>query len=333
MEFDNENVSDLDTDLENEIENENPDIQDDDVDGETELETPSEELPPTEPIVEEWKPDFNYKAYGEERVMDEWAHGLVTKDNHEQMRSLFEKSGGFDVIKEKYDKTRTDYDSLNQTYSEVNSKYTNMVNSITMLERQMQAGDYDSVFKTLGLTDQELAKHVLAKYEYQQMDANQRAEVDRQNQLARDYAMSQQQLNQIQETHQQTVRSQHEMEMTRVFSDPQIAPAIEAYNARVSDPEAFRNFVYQQGAYMEQQTGRIPTVQEVVQKSIAMLGLQNPTPAPAAEQTNNQQPNNEPPVVQRKVPPSQFKGASGPVKRKVRTIADLEDEYSKEYGN
>jgi hypothetical protein len=102
---------------------------------------------------EQFTPDFTYKAYGQIKEMPEWAQSLVNKDNHDEVKSLFEKAGGFEHLKEYSKGIEGEYKNLQQNYTELDQVRNEVVNAI-------QTKNLDKAFEALNLDENTLFEWV-----------------------------------------------------------------------------------------------------------------------------------------------------------------------------
>jgi hypothetical protein len=272
-----------------------------------------------ETVVEEFTPNYKYKAYGKEYEVEDWAKPLLNKDTQPHLIKLFEKAGGFEPLKSSYESTKQELGTYRTAYSELDAARNQIVTS-------MERGDLGSVFKILGLDNNQIREFVKQQLIYEGLPPEQKREIDERNQLTQSQHLYQEQLRQQQEYTQSLVMEKHEMEIKFAFENPKYAPLIASYNQKAGDPNAFRAVMDRIGAYEFNINNRNISVVEAIEQAAKMLGLENqpamPTgQAPVGNQTQSRTPSPKPIIVPN--------GASSetPMKKRPMSIADLEKEY------
>ncbi len=277
-----------------------------------------EAAPESQPVVEEFTPSYKYKAYGKEFEMDEWARPLLNKDTQPHLTKLFEKAGGFEPLKENYKSLESQFGNYKSAYDELHGVRNQIVSGI-------EKGDMKSVFKLMGVKDEQVMDYVKAQLEYQALPADQKRQIEERNQLIQYQQMQAQQLNEHQGMVQDLVMQKHELELMTNFNSPKYAPLIETYNQRMGDGNAFKSAVDKVGAYEFHSTGRSMSVPEAIEGAIRMLGLNDyaqniPGNSPQAASVQNNRPAPKPIVT--------VNGSSmSPVKKRPMSVTDLENEY------
>lgn len=269
----------------------------------------------SQPVVEEFIPNYKYKAYGKEFEMDEWARPLLTKDTAPHLTKLFEKAGGFEPLKESYKSLEGEFGNYRTAYDELHGVRNQIVSGI-------EKGDLGGVFKLMGVKDEQVMDYVKAQLEYQALPLEQKRQIDERNQLIQYQQMQAQQLNEHQSMVQDLVMQKHELEVMTNFNSPKYAPLIETYNQRMGDGNAFKGAMERIGAYEYHTTGRSISVPEAIDGAIRMLGLtqNNPDQSPQQASVQNIRPTPKPIVT--------VNGSSmSPVKKRPMSVSDLENEY------
>ena len=298
------------------------------------IETVNEELPTEEPKVldedgneveaqTEWTPDFKYKAYGKEYEIPEEYRGFINQENYDSFKKLFEKSGGFEPLKEKYEGLKSTHTEIEEKFNQTQTEYDNIVNAINSVEQNINNGDFEQVFKTLNISEDALFQYVADRIAYKNMSPEERQNVDQTLNLRRQNELLQSQTAYQQQMYEQTLRNQHEMEVNMLLHQPQYQEVISGYNDKVKDPNAFRNIFEAIGSQEFTRTGQQPMLQDVFQKTINYLGLNQaevtPTEAIQTEsiQTNVSTPSPKP------IPTHKGSGVT-PIKKQFNSFEELE---------
>ena len=289
--------------------------------------TPAIETAPVDqvvaPVVEEFTPNYKYKAYGKEFEIDEWARPLLNKDTQPHLVKLFEKAGGFEPLKERYESTTQELGTYKTAYTELDGVRNAILENVNK-------GDLGNVFKIMGVKDEQVMDYVRSRLEYQNMPPEQRRQIDERNQLTQRESLYQQQLQEQQQYTQNLIMEKHELELQTNFSSPKYAPLISSYNQRAGNENAFRAAVEKVGAYELHVNNKNISVAEAIEGAIQMLGLQHDAGQAPVQIPQDQAPqvangNNRPapkPIVVANG------SSSTPVKKRPMSINDLKKEYS-----
>jgi hypothetical protein len=278
-------------------------------------------------VVEEFTPNYKYKAYGKEYEIDEWARPLLNKDTQPHLTKLFEKAGGFEPLKERYQTLEQEFGTYKNAYTELDQVRNEILANI-------QKGDLNSVFRAMGINNDQIKNYVRKQLEYEGLPAEQKQAIDRQHQLESQQTLFQRQLQEQQLVAQELMMQKHELEVMHTFSNQKYANLIETYNQRAGNDQAFRSVVDKIGAYEYTVNGRNMPVAEAVEQAIQLLGLNavevsnGPQAAnvnaPANSLSNKPQPK---PIV---VPSG---SSSVPVKKAVSTWEDLKRAQKEAFEN
>jgi hypothetical protein len=268
-------------------------------------------------VEEVFTPNYKYKAYGKEFEMDEWARPLLSKDTQPHLTKLFEKAGGFEPLKERYQTLEQEFGNYKNAYTELDQVRNHILSSV-------QKGDLGSVFQSMGINNEQIKNYVRKQLEYEGLPPEQKQAIDRQHQLEHQQHLFQRQLQEQQHVTQELMMQKHEIEIVHTFSSPKYAGLIENYNQRAGNDQAFRSVVDKIGAYEFTVNGRHMPVAEAVDQAIQLLGL-NATEVPQGPQAYSQHTNghthsNRPqpkPII---VPSG---SSAAPVKKAVSTWEDL----------
>jgi hypothetical protein len=292
-------------------------------------EEPIEGEPTPEP---EFAPSYAYKAYGEEKEMDEWARGLITPDNQEHMTKLFSRAGGFDTLKDKYEKQKETYTGLESQFSESRSTLNGITDQRDRLIKAVEMGNYRDVFATLDISEEKILDYAEAKV--RAMHDQSTPQFDQQydqmtSQMNHDFERKQ-----FEQQREQFSVQQHDLEVNTVFTRPDIAPLINEYNTRIGQPDAFRGLVEQVGFSELQRTGEHISVNDAVEKAKMMAGLGLTQSAPMmTEQPLETNKMELPKTKVAPIPNFEGSGNQAPIKQRPRSIEDIQKEYNELYRN
>lgn len=318
------------TEVTTEIENENAtsDPVNDEIVTKQEQADSKTDQPQTE-VEDEWKPDFKYKAYGEEKEMDEWVRAHVNKENYEQFTKLFSRAGGFDIAKEKLEAERSRVQEFEERFGTINEEFGEIQVQRDRLVKSIETGNMREMYNILGVNEDAILSYA------EELVAAKMGDQTQQQMFEQKYEQKTQQLEsefekqKFESERQKFMQEQHEWEMQNTFSRPDVSPVIEEYNSRANDPNAFKNVVQQIGLNEYYTSGKNISVMEAVERAKQMLGLTGQTPQ--KQQPENPQPeDNVQPIKKEKpkaIPNFGGSGSTTPVKKRPMRISDLENEY------
>lgn len=272
---------------------------------------PAETTPETTPTdpneqqpQDDYKPDFKYKFLDEEREFPENIRPLIkNKDQENVVRDLLSRSDGLEVVLDSRERMKKDYEELNKLHSETQNKLKDHQRAWDEVKYYKQTNNLSSLFKRLGISNQQLNAHMDEQYRYETADVNERAQIERQRLLQErnfnDFN-EQQRLRdeneklqaQMKEREDAEKRRNEEMQLqaqTRVVNeinqgihaDAGIKKFADEYNKRAGIADKFQRDVFANGYYMSNTTGRVPTGVEALQFTLKTLGYQNGQAGPA----------------------------------------------------
>lgn len=285
----------------------------------TSEDTPTEEETPTEPEAPKYEPNLKYKAYGEEKEFEEWAHGLVNEENEAQFRSMFEKAGGFETLKGNFKELETTHTTLQGNYNELNQVRNDLVNAV-------ESGNLHKAMEILDINDEKLFKYAQERINYHEMSQTDRQVYDARYEAERKNQVLERQLAQQKEMQEQMFMNNHNMNMQTAISNPEVAPLIQQYNTAFGSADAFANRVaeignaaHARGEYLAPQDAVRMAIDSVRPLLANVVAPQTPAPQTA-------QPETPQPVTPAPVAPPTLNGTSSQavVKKTFGSLEELE---------
>lgn len=268
-----------------------------------------------------YQPNFKFKAYGQEYEIPEFVRQAVKDQATEkQLKEIFEKAYGLEVMKPKLEKSRTDL-------GQVQSEYKRLKNNTNQLGMYIQNRDFDSFFDALKVPVKDLQSWMLMRLQEQELPPHAQAEIQRARQIQRDnYSL----YNRNQELSETALGQQEQakiQELQSVFTRPDVQAVMSSFDQR-QGAGSFEREVIRRAAMEEQLYGkRDVSAEAVVNDLLAMLGGQtgaNNAPVPPAFQPpqgngQGQTPaTGKPPVI-----PNVGGKNSSPAKKLPRSLDDL----------
>jgi hypothetical protein len=209
---------------------------------------------------EAYTPNLTYKVYDEEREIDDWAKPLInSKETEEQFRSLFSKAGAVEQMTAKRERQL-------EEFNELSSNHERIMGIVSQAKQDLNNGDMDSVFQTLGIPEQQVYKWVLDKINYQNLPPEQRQVLDEKSQYQKrttELERSNQMLEQNWQNEQVQARTR---ELDWEMNNSEVEDAARAFDTRMGRKGAFRDEVIRHGVADYQITGSDMPVRQAIQE-------------------------------------------------------------------
>lgn len=281
--------------------------------------------PPVVPATNAYTPNFKYKAVGIEKEIDPFFHALIKDaDSEKKIKDVFSKVDAFDFVKGKLDTKEKDFLSLQNDFN----TQAKMVENVRQAYRNK---DFDSIFRTVGLSDHEIIQWAAKKVDYLQMlnqlPPEQQQAIKAQEQAAIQNQTYQDQLATMQRELQEQKVQARTFQLEQSLSRKDVASAVSFWDTQMGKEGAFKDMVIEeaQREWYLNQVDLTPeeAISRVMQKFGKFIGAQTQGPQgegvvpPAPNQTVPQMPSQKPviPVV-----PGSSKT---PIKKQYKSIADL----------
>jgi hypothetical protein len=259
-----------------------------------------------------YQPNYKVKSYDKEYEIDEWVRPYIKDaDTEAKFKKLYEKAYGYDV------KTQF-HDELKSEYEKVRSEYDQTDKALSMLGEFVKDNDFDSFFDGLNIPKNKVLEYALDLVRREQMPPDQRQAWEA-NQLARQQAKYYQAQNEQLLANQQAFAvQQRTFELDNAIQHPEARAVVDAYNAGMGTPQAFKDYCVQIGqAYAAR--GQDISAQHAVSEAVRHLRAVNPglVQAQAPSATHVVQASQKPVI-----PNIQGRGTSA-VKSTVKSLDDL----------
>lgn len=225
-----------------------------------------------------YTPNFKYKVLKEEREIPEWARGIVkSADVEKQVRDLFERADGLESVKQHRDVLVQE----NQVFREQVLPFYQEAQQALNFARQ---GDLDSFFNTVGIPEVAILKYALHRLQLRDKPEALAAHNEMVG-LRQQNLTLQQQVELAQQQARQVATAQKETELQTTLGRPEILSAVQAFDARMGKPGAFRAEVIRRAQMMHAATGQDPTAEQAVGEMLRLIGWNGgETPAAQAAQ-------------------------------------------------
>lgn len=263
----------------------------------------------------EYEPDYTFRFGDEEYEMDERLKAMITdKESEEFIRDLVERASGLDLLKEQRQ-------HLREEVAQLQSLEEQRRNAIGQLQEFIQKNEWDPFQKTWGITDDQILERAIKIMELREMDpADRQAYQESMQARQQNYAL-QQQNQMLQQQFLQQSAQQRDWELQQTLQSPEFSTVAQQFDERAGRQGAFREEIIKRGQYYAQTSGVDVPPQELAKELAAYVG-------PIQEfATNNNSPTNPHNRVvqprQKKTLPKIAGGGQNPVKKPIRSIAEL----------
>lgn len=239
-----------------------------------------------------YTPNYKYKVMDKEHEIPEFLRGAITDTEKEkQIKELYEKAMGLDVVKPKYQTVKQQYDRVIQ-------EKQNQDKSIEVLGSFVQKNDLDSFFKALKIPEEQVFEFVQQRLQYRELAPEQRRQIDMQRSEQQRMEHLEMQHQQLQERYFNDTVQARTYQLDTALEKPEVREIAEAFDARVGTSGAFKTEVIKRGQLAHYTTGAdIPVAQAVTevlsmyrplmgsaasgqQMGASAMGAKNAPPAP-----------------------------------------------------
>ena len=211
--------------------------------------------PSPEGEVQEYKPDYKFKYYGKEAEMEEWARQFIKdKQTEDRFRSLYAKSNGFDLLKERYTARDGEYSELQQKFQETEATANGHAETLQEIQ-YLRDNDLQGFFKFCGIPTDKLIDYVEQHLEYLKKPEAERAHFDKASEQAARARELEKENQRLQAQFEQQSLQTHESEFTEYMDHPEVQGFAERYDSLVGKEGAFRQAVIEHGEYRFHKTG------------------------------------------------------------------------------
>lgn len=273
-----------------------------------------------------YTPNFKYKALKEEKEIPDWARTIVTNaDMEKRVKDLFTAADGLEPLKQHREQLIAEKKQIEEQWGPI-------IQNVQQAVGHLQRKDYDSFFESFGLSEKDILSYALHRIQLrdnpQQMQA---AETARQLQLQN--SQYEQQLQALSGGYEKMAVQQRSFELDTYLGRPELLSTVQAFDARVGKPGAFREEVIKRGkmyAVMQQDIPVETAVSEVLglighgagQNSQVQAISQNVTGGAAAggQPGENGQNQGTKPVL-----PNIRGTGTSPAKKSFRSVAELRE--------
>lgn len=266
-----------------------------------------------------YTPNFKYKVKDKELEMAEWVRTAVKNKAHEdELRDLYTKSVGIDEIKQ-------ERDSIKANFTKLEPEYKQLTQSLDVLSGYVQQGDFGKFFKSLRIPEKAFLEYAVERLQYHNLPQEERARLDARVQEQERFQQLGQQNSAYEEALQRQAEQTRALEYNFAVSKPEVSSFVQAYDAAVGTPGAFRQKVVEKGLLAAQyqgiDIGAEDAIQAVMKEFAGFIkpsvgAGQLPQNTPMASQLGA---NNKPVIPNL----SSSAGTGSPIKRTFKNLAEI----------
>lgn len=264
-------------------------------------------------LLETFTPNPVVKVYDKEFEIPEKFRALMKdKDSEKEIREIFEKAHGIEIVKSRSQGLKTENQSLKEQIESTDRE-------IGMVNQAISKKDYDSLFDYLGIAKQDVIRYA---YETVSRTPEEQAAIDAQRTSERQRVEYDEGYQRIRSENERLATQMRELELMQYMSRPDVSQVAQAYNSGQANPDAFRNFVITIGQSYAAQNKDI-SVPEAVTKAMEYLKGFSPPQAMLEAGQPQVNPNGVVQRSQKATLPNIQGGNKSPVKQKVNSLDDL----------
>jgi len=258
----------------------------------------------------EWD-KFTYSVRDEEKEFDEKVRPFIKdEESYKLFQDLYTARDGLPLAKQERDDYR--------------DKFTNLNESLSTVNKFVQAGDAANFIKALGLPEKMFIDYAINKLKYKELPPEERARIDSENQGRLRMHQLEIQNETLQQQYSRQAQQQRLFELDNGLNNPDVAPLIKDYDARVGKPGAFKQAAIERGIFHSQVNGVDMGALDVIHDTINYFGLRavgtpNQQHVQAGAQGHTQVAPGQKPVI----PNLQGRGTSPVGRRSPTSIEDI----------
>jgi hypothetical protein len=263
-----------------------------------------------------WAPSYKFKANGmEHEIPDSYRAFLKSEEEQKKIVRLFERVEGSKKLSEEYEKYKAEYEPKAKELG-------NYKQSFELFNGLVKEGKFKKAFELFQLPKDVLYKAALENLDFDSLPQEQKQVYDQLNQQERLAAQFQAEREtyaaQVQQYKTQALGAELQSSLAR----PEVKSVQDRFET-VYGEGSFRNAIIEAGKQHHKLTGKDASASEVIDQLIGFYKpfMQNQAAAPQANPVDAIVAQTEKPVL------PATKGSGNVVKKKVSTVADLEELY------
>jgi hypothetical protein len=282
--------------------------------GKTSNKTVGDSASTTQTAAPSYTPNSKFKVLDKELEFEDWAKSAIKDaETEKKVRELHEKAYGLDSIKQ-------DRQTLKTELGEAKERIASTDRALETVGQYARQKDWDSFFDALKIPKNDILQYALQLVQREQMPPEQKQAWEDQRRAQQQARYYQEQNQSLTQKTQSLEVQQLEFQLSQVMSKPDFSPVIDAYNAGMANPGAFKDFVVRIGQSYAA-SGNVISAEQAVTEAVRHLRAANPqigapvATTPVASQVVQ-------PSSKQTLPNISGRGAS-PVRSAVKSLDDL----------
>ena len=247
--------------------------------------------------ADEYIANLKYKVLDQEKEFPEFLKGAIKDaETEKQVRELFEKADGLDIVKPKYTE-------LKQEHTQLREKFGNVMGGLEHVRDLYNRGDYDGFFQKMQIPFNTLLQYVAEKIQYQELPPEQQRVIDARKHSDREaYANENRATDLESRLYQQSVDMKGQM-LELALERADVKSFAQTFEEKTG--KSFRDAVIDHGEAAHVNRSLDLSPQQVIQELMSHYGkLLTPAPAPTAPAAQGQaQPGTPPASAPTRQPP------------------------------
>jgi len=225
-----------------------------------------------EEAEEAYKPSAKYKVLDEEHEFDPKLKAVLNEETEPIIRELYEKAHGIDAIKASRAQVSKERDELR-------GNFQNLTSEVSRVMGYRRAKDYQSLFESLQVPDEEVAKYILEKARISTLPPEQQAVYNEREAFRKRMNAMEQNFQNIQAQGQTQEVQARINELDQTLGDEKLKALAKDFDSR-NGAGSFKTAIINHGATQYGITNKDLSPKEAVDSFIKMTGLSIPKGQP-----------------------------------------------------
>lgn len=263
------------------------------------------------PVEDIYEPNYGFSAYGKDYQFDEWAQGLVNKENEEHFRDLYSKAYGLDEMKTRYNTQEQELANVRDGANKISTHYEEL--------SHLFENDFDGYLKKVG-AEKKVWEWVENQLAMENMTDQQKAVYQQKQDLASSNFELQKELKELQQfksNYEQQENQKAVNEVIGVLNDEKHVTIVNEYDAQMGYPGAFAEEMVAVANQVYQRTSQSLTPAEAMDLTLKKLN-RAPASQPTQENLQASQPQDTKNLVaEPKVTIPNVTGAGAPIQKRL----------------
>lgn len=227
--------------------------------------TPGATPPGITPAPATYTPNFKFKVDKKEHEFDEFVRGAIKDaETEKKVRELYEKAYGLDVAKPRHEQVKGEFQKLRTEHDALRKD----VEKFTYL----RDNDIKGFFKATGVKEDTILQTALEILKRREMSPEERQRMDAYEGSTEKTYTLERQVADLKEMIQSGERERLRRDLDSTLERADIKTVVDAFDARVGTPGAFRKEMCDRGDLHYQKTGEVLSPEAIASEMVKMFG-------------------------------------------------------------